>query len=581
MKSGKIIPLLIIMLLIVPVSYAVNNNYEIPEAVKHVEVEDDGSCVITEEIVYDVYGSINGTYRDIPISGNQSVTNISVETPGYYNTMEVLGDSNKKCVKVWLYKDKDKTEKVSNTKVKVIYKYTFNKGLKVYNDVAELQYMSWGSEWESKVDSLKTFIKIPGSCSECEYWNNPDTYVTGSRWNDNNELETVAENIPERTNFEQRIIMPKSYIKSTENAEVIAVDAKAQIEKDQEKYAQKQSNKKITPLILLGIIGMIMLLPAGVYLLFGREPKTDYNREYEYDLPTKSTPVEVNDIVMGNVGKVDFNAFSAVILDLIGRGYLKIVFANSDNTVLRIAHEEFDEVRDYELDLISYLGRFADTDGNISMADISKKETPTRYHNFMSSWQQKASQSVPESLEKLYFNSRGFKVFKAVSIIMIVLGFAIFLLGLITSLIIAGIGIIIIVEAIMLRKRNTLLGRWTKDGKEYHDKWMNFKKYITDYSLIHERPPASVQVWGKYLVYATTLGCAKQATSTMQKYFDVGGVPEEYIARNNVVFFAYHGGLHQMDSLLRVLNTSDSSAGFGGIGGPGSGGFGGGGGGVF
>ena len=120
-----------------------------------------------------------------------------------------------------------------------------------------------------------------------------------------------------------------------------------------------------------------------------------------------------------------------------------------------------------------------------------------------------------------------------------------------------------------------------QEGKEYHDKWMNFKKYITDYSLIHERPPESVEVWGKYLVYAATLGCAKQATSTMQKYFDDGGVPKEYIARNNVVFFAYHGGLHHMDSSFRAFNTSNSSAGFGGIGGPGSGGFGGGGGGVF
>ncbi|RAP50307.1 MAG: hypothetical protein BZ136_01630, partial [Methanosphaera sp. rholeuAM74] len=174
MKSRNIMALLIIMLLIVPVSYAADNNFKIPEAVKHVEIEDDGSCVITEEITYDINGSINGTYRDIPITGNQSVTNISVETPGYYNSVEILGDSNKTCIKVWLYNDKDKTEKVSNKKVKVIYKYTFNKALKVYNDVAELQYMSWGNEWDSEVDSLKTFIRIPGSSSECEYWNNPD-----------------------------------------------------------------------------------------------------------------------------------------------------------------------------------------------------------------------------------------------------------------------------------------------------------------------------------------------------------------------------------------------------------------------
>lgn len=581
MNSKKIIPLLIIMLLIVPVTYAANSDYKIPEAIKHIEIEEDGSCIITEEIVYDIEGTVNGTYRDIPLTDNQSVTNISAETPGYYNTLEIQEDLNKTSIKVWLYKDKDKTQKISNEKVKVIYKYTFNKGLKVYNDIAELQYMSWGNEWNSKVDSLKTFIKMPGNSSECQYWNNPDTYVTSSKWNDNNELETVAKNVPKKTSFEQRIIMPKNYIKSTENAQVIGMDAKAQIEQDQEKYAQKRNNSKIISQIFLIIIAIVMLLPAGIYLIFGREPKIDYNREYEYDLPTDSTPVEVNSFVVEDVGKVNFGAFNAVILDLIDRGYFKIISANSNNTIIKVENERIDGLKDYEYDLIKYLEKFEDSNGNISMADISEKETRSGYNSFMSGWKKTAGNSIPEALEKRYFNKTGLKIFKIFAILMIILGMGIFLLGILTSIIISILGIIIIIEAIILRNiRNTVLGRWTKEGKEYHDKWMNFKKYITDYSLIKEKPPASVQVWGKYLVYAAALGCANEATGTMQKYFDVGGVSYDEIVNNNVIIFTYHGGFRQMDSSFATFQTTDSSSG-GGIGSVGSGGFGGGGGGTF
>ena len=453
--------------------------------------------------------------------------------------------------------------------------------MKVYNDIAELQYMSWGDEWNSKVASLQTFIRIPGSSSECEYWNNPDTYVTSSGWN-SDELVTVAKDIPQRTSFEQRIIMPKSYIKSTDNAQVIGMDAKAQIEQDQEKYAKKQSNASILSKIFLAVIALLMLLPAGIYLIFGREPKVDYKGEYEYDLPTDSAPVEVNSIVVGDVGKVNFDAFNAVILDLIDRGYLRIVSANSSNTIIRIARERTDGLKDYESDLLDYLGKFVDSEGNISMDSISEKESRSGYQKFMSDWQKKASNSVPDSLEKRYFNRIGLKVFKIVSIIMIIMGICILLLGILASLIIALIGIFIIIEAVIILKiRNTILGRWTKEGKEYHDKWMNFKKYISDYSLIREKPPESVQVWGKYLVYAAALGCADEATRTMQKFFDVGGVSDDYIADSNVVLFTYHGGFHQMNSAFTAFQTSDSDSGMGGIGGVGSGGFGGGGGGTF
>ncbi len=182
--------------------------------------------------MYDIEGQVNGTYRDIPIDTNQSITDLSVETPGYYNKLQVLdleGNdiTNQRTftddirIKVWLYKDEGYTQKINNEKVPVKFRYTFNKGLKIYNDIADFDYVSWDKNWNNSVGTIKSVIKILGSSSEVEYWNNPEKYVKSSTWNNDNELVTLAKDIPINTTFKQRILLPTSYFKNPRNAKVI------------------------------------------------------------------------------------------------------------------------------------------------------------------------------------------------------------------------------------------------------------------------------------------------------------------------------------------------------------------------
>ena len=83
-----------------------------PDAKESIVVLDDATTVVTDEITYSISGTVNGVTKIIPMSGQQSITNISVETPGYYNTLEVENSSNQITFKVWLYKDEQKTQKV-------------------------------------------------------------------------------------------------------------------------------------------------------------------------------------------------------------------------------------------------------------------------------------------------------------------------------------------------------------------------------------------------------------------------------------------------------------------------------------
>ena len=124
-------------------------------------------------------------------------------------------------------------------------------------------------------------------------------------------------------------------------------------------------------------------------------------------------------------------------------------------------------------------------------------------------------------------------------------------------------------------------GRWTPKGKEFHDKWKNFEKYIKDYSLIKERPPASVQVWGRYIIYASALGCADEVTRNMKEYFRSMDIVDDSFDTDTVASFAYYNGFAHVESSFNTLSQSESSDSTSSIGSSGSGGFGGGGGGTF
>lgn len=576
---------LLLMILLLPVSFADDGDYTIPWAHKDITVKDDGSTVISETIYYEIEGSVNGVYRDIPLNNSQTITNISVETPGYYNTVNVIRENGRTRIKVWLYVDANKRLRTSDANVKVIYKYTFNKGVKIYNDIAELQYMSWGNEWKSGVDSLVTNIHIPGSNHDTEYWNNPDDYVVTSNWTSDNTLTTEAQGIGSYTSFEQRILMPKSYFKSSENAQVINMDAKAQIEADQQKYKENRDFKNTVTSILSGLFGLLMIVPAAIYALFGREPKISYKADYEYDLPTDSSPVEVNSLVNGDAGSIDDNAMYATLLDLINRKVFKVFASNDDDTILTLVNNDTTGLKAFEKSLVKFLSQF-ESNGNISLKSIADTCDPEVFKDFRETWKNQTSQEVPDSLIKSYFIDKGYVLFNFLSFGLLALSIILFVALMFIEVspnyywILFAITVLMFCESmVMLFIPNTVPGRWTPEGKEFHDKWKNFEKYITDFSLIKERPPASIQVWGKYLVYAAALGCADEVSKNMKEYFNVAGVPEEYFNSSDAVMFAYYGGFNHLDTTFNALTPSESSS--GGIGSVGGGGFGGGGGGTF
>lgn len=576
-----------------PLSPVSAGSYSLPEATENITVSDDATTVISEEITYSIAGSVNGVTRIIPLSGQQSIDDLTVETPGYYNKVEKEESNSQVTIKVWLYKDEAKTQKVSDEDVKIIYHYNIRKGVKSYNDIAELQYMSWGNGWNEEVKTLTTRIQIPGSGGNTEYWNNPETYVESTSWTEDNTLTTVYKNIPSQTGVEQRILIPKTYFKTTDNADVINKNAKEQIEKDQQEYASKQALNSILFSLPSLISVVLMLLPVMMYIKWGRNPKILYQADYESQMPTNDSPVFVNAMIPGIIEELDENAFTSTLLDLIDRHYYKIITSNEEDTILSRQNKKTSDLKLHEIDIIDFLKRFENEKQQVSLKAIS--EDSHTVQQFVHAWKIDAMSDVPRTrVRQLYDSTKenimsGYNILSIFIAIAFILALLLFASGTLQTIGIILSALLIIEQIFIFFFIDTPLGRWTKEGKEFHDKWKNFEKYIKDFSLIKERPPASIQVWGRFLVYATALGCADEVSKNMKKYMEFKQIPETMLYDSDIVALGYFWGFYHIRGTFIPLSTGNSNfenngfdtGSFGDIGGPGSGGFGGGGGGVF
>ncbi|RAP53733.1 MAG: hypothetical protein BZ138_00060 [Methanosphaera sp. rholeuAM270] len=225
MLKKMLITAIILTFLLMPIAFASDGNYFVTSVKMDMTVNDDGSLLIVEEYLYEIEGSIPGIQREIPLKGNQSITDVSIETPGCYNDVLIENSSSTKMT-VWFYNDEAKTEPVENRQVQVKYTYNFNKALTVYDDCAQLDYYVWGKGWANSVDNLESNIHIKDGKDNVNYTNIPEDYIISSQWSTQDTLTTRVADIPAYTPFEQYLTIPKDYFKSTDNAQVMNMNAK-------------------------------------------------------------------------------------------------------------------------------------------------------------------------------------------------------------------------------------------------------------------------------------------------------------------------------------------------------------------
>jgi uncharacterized membrane protein len=580
-------------------SFAADRSYTIPLFDQDLFVQNDGSLNIIEIIHYSFSGTYNGIYRDIPISGNQTITNINVTSEGAYSRYQVIDQGTTKRIQVFLYSDAAMTTPITDKNVNVTIKYDLSPVIKFYNDVAELQYKLVGESWQEQIGQVNANIHLISS-NGVQYWLNPPYYTLNSNW-DNNTLNITGAAVPTGNFYEVRMVIPKSqFVANPTNGIIINENGLDQIIKVQNDYQNSLNFKSNLYIVLAILMFLVLFIPGIIYLRYGREPKIDYKAEYERDIPTDDPPAIVNAICgpgfSKKVGVPDMDGFKATIMDLINRKYLllenppseKEGYGISESMFLKINPEkDLSKLKEFETDIMSFLKQFEE-DGVISLDgisdELSQRETAKYFKDTYNNWiNHIKSRFLSDKELSKFFNRRGdtlIKIYGGLGLVVAVVVFFFTILDPLPEAVLAllmsiSLGVVAIVSLILPEK---IGGQWTTYGEEYDAKWHNFKRYIKDFSLIKEYPPESIVIWNKYLVYATALGAADAVKKAMELY-----VPKEELDGSDIYLFHYYGGYLLLTSAFDTgISTASASSGgdFGGVGGVG-GGFGGGGGGAF
>jgi uncharacterized membrane protein len=345
-------------------------------------------------------------------------------------------------------------------------------------------------------------------------------------------------------------------------------------------------------LVLSGIPILIPISGLVVYLLYGREPKVSYDGIYERDLPTNDSPAVVNALVSSSsVGMPDMKGFEATILNLIDKKVLNLEkqenVESDDTDLILIFNGITNELSDSETKAYRILEGFSDDDGKLNLSELDDKLSDSFNASLFSQqidyWKSIVYWEMGENGAEDYFIDKGPELMSAIGFFGIFFGVVLialsFFLGIKNILypIIGGI-FSIVVSLIMIFVPESVFGHYTEKGKLFQLKWRNFKKFLTDNSLIKEHPPESIVIWKKYLIYGTALGVADNVYKSMKI-----NAPEVFDYSDDLFLYHRYDGSAYMANAYSIGNQTSSSpsSDFGGFDDFGGGGFDGGGGGAF
>ena len=327
--------------------------------------------------------------------------------------------------------------------------------------------------------------------------------------------------------------------------------------------------------ILASLLLSLSCIPLFIYLMYGREPKIDYNAKYETDLPTDDPPAIVNAVCAGDTKKIgvpNLNGFRATIMDLIDRNYLLLNNTpygedyDASGSLFMEINPDYDQdtLWEFEIQILNFLKEY-EQEGIISMDLISDSLAYVNSSRFFKSTYRNWKKEVKKTLLagdsfKNSFYSKGDDYLKFFGFLGLIPSIALFastgskspFLKLFPGTLILCVLILGAVSFISLILPQRIAGQWTPYGREYYEKWKSFRRYVEDYSLIKNYSPESVKIWNKYLVYATALGAADGVRKTMELTF-----PKDQLQRNDV--YLYHKTFEIRRSFLENKDSKSGS----------------------
>lgn len=455
----------------------------------------------------------------------------------------------------------------------------------VHNDIAEIGWNIFTSLNED-VEKLHVTVNLPNNQNELRVWAHGPLIGQIDIVNKNQFVLTLNglyanEAIDTRFVFDKTLI---SNPRKTTNVDALDKIVKIETEKANEANLEREKLKEQETIIFwvvltVDIIYLIILIVFIIrfYLKHDREFKAEFNQKYFRDIPSDYPPSTVGYLFNKRVSP---NDLSASILELIDQKIIKAE-GNDKNSYKFIHIKEKENLTVVQEKLIDFI---FENESEILLKDL-KKNANKNYDNFLDKY------NIWHDLATSFATKEGFYEKSAIIpyILYCLIGAIVGVLSLkwgnYLGVIIIFISCISLIYFLASKKR-------TKKGNEEYAKWRALKNFLKDFSIIDKRELPEVSLWGKYLVYAVSLGCADKLAKDMalrvqefdniyygQTLYD----PSDIIMLttfNHVVRDSVNSAIASARSAQSIANSpSSSGGGFGGGFSGGGGSFGGGGGG--
>jgi uncharacterized membrane protein len=583
-------------------------HFRISHADVSVQVQPDASLHVIEELRFEFTGDFSGAFREIPLAEGVRVTNVSVseagedyrpggntalgsfDEPGTFGARQVPleaadGGPTAGFHVVWHYSALDETRTFT-------IEYDVTGGARAYDDVVDVPWAVWGSQWDFWLDELDAEIRLTnGDAQPVEGWVRPRKLDVDPELAPGS-ASIEAERLRPGDETVLRAVFPRDAFPSVDGASVRpgpgleTVEAEEAAVDDDEGLADKLAGFVGSNIVLLEVIWTALVVGIAMALYaMGRDRRSSVAR-YVSEPPEDIPPALA--FALAEEGKFDDRLVVATLLDLVDRGYYEGRASEGEALDLRVSipaeRPDGAELTEYERETIEFFDGLLE-DGPSDLGKL-KDRVPQHSSSWRTRWED-LRQSLDRAEEGEMEWDRDLTGARTVLALVALAGYI--ALGLAywdrTHLVaipifatVAGMLFIYLLPASWLKRLDPA-------SRERHAQWNAFERWTRDFPRLSDDPPATLTLWRRILVYAVAFGTAERVIAS-------GRIPEPVMreATTSGVWLVPHlGGVHSgvtpsFDGFAssftsQVAPQSSSSGGGGGGFSGGGGGFSGGGGG--
>ncbi len=607
--------------------FADDREYNISKYIINVAINPDGSADIEEIITYDFDGKFNGVLRDVDFSETGGMENprVYVTQDKTINELKLhsttdldagMNDGSYNLVNDGRIAHFKIFEQSIDEQKNFIIKYTFSDIVTKYNDIAEFNRKIVDSNWDVPLNNITLNISVPGGASkedikvfghgsllgESKIVDGQKVIFTVPYVYPGEMVETLVL-FPTKLVLEaQRIVNEDALPRIMSNEKILADEANAEREEAKKQIAREGIQKAIGNGITT--VAFILWFPIIIYIYikYDKELKSNFNQKYFRELPGKYTPAEMSYLL--SMGSVQTRDITATLMDLIRKRYLVL---STEKTVKRglFKNKEIEEyivsinpkasnepMKNHESFLISWFINKLGNGNSVQLSTISEyTKTESHARDFKKDYDEWCKLAKNEAQKQGFID----KSSKKGSTIGVLISLAYLALGLLISFVFdSSWGFLLIGLFVVMIIFSARISRRTQYGNEQKAMWGAFKNFLKDFSQMDKAVLPSIIIWEHYLVYAISLGVAKEVIEQLPLVIN-----EYELNDGNLTYMRSYGGYASLGILSNTLNRtvdtvngaitnamsvanstlSSSSGGGGGFSGGSSGGGGGGGGG--